>query len=197
MKPINQTYGLLLLVLSMLQLVQAQKVRFGDKVVARQKQTTAVELGVETLIKTRQRGLYREMGTLEDELSDKRNALANIRQSPLVAATIAIIEFTDSKIRTVLLNGNLIGETPKKLRHGLRRYMGDLRKAADEIDAIRSDYDTLIASTLVSGGAGQNYKTFLKVLLRAMEVRSEVLKLETNIKNLGSINKILVPNIKQ
>ena len=170
----------------------AQSWSIIDPVVAAEKVVITGELAAEIVLKNQQSGLLTELTRLEKQYEKKRNAVANFRSTEVMAVSQSTVLFTVNKISAVKTKINNVRINPLHLRHGLRRYEKILETEERYLNRIRDEITILSGGILLSGSAGYNYTAFIKVLIRTLEIRANVLKIENDIDNLQTLNNVFI-----
>jgi len=78
-------------------------------------------------------------------------------------------------------------------KHGIKKIESKVAIEKGYLEEIEND-ETLIQALSVSkpGGSGHVYTSYMKLLLRTMEIHKKVLALEHEVKNLNSMNRIFI-----
>ena len=162
----------------------------ADPVVAIEKGFISGLLGAELGLRKDQRQLLKDLRKLEDEYADKRTPLSNTATAGIIAA----IEFNFSnlreRIRNVEHNINVVKFASLGL-YGLRRYKAQLQKEKEYLNKLEKENETLRSGLLFSGSAGDNYTVYLKLLLKQIPIKNNVMVIEKEIKARMTITRIL------
>ncbi|WP_046287516.1 hypothetical protein [Zobellia galactanivorans] len=163
---------------------QAQTWSITHNVAAGEKIAANVLLGEEISLINEQKHLVDELRVVEQDYDSRRKLNSNFKSLPMMIATIGAIEFSEKQI-------NEIEEKIKDLK-GKRLYT-KLRLKEHEVNLtdekrylqeIKSEYTFLLTAISLSGGPGYNYSAFLKVLIRTLKIRRNILLIEYKVNNL-------------
>jgi hypothetical protein len=193
MKTIKSLSTFLLLFSFSLFYTQTWSFDITDYVAAGTKTGIIAGLGGEIYLKDEQNKLLEKLIKLEKEIDDKKS-VANINSLALAAASIATIETTKKDIKDIKKVINIIKFNPLFLKHSLLKKAGDLDTEDKYLDEAQSDYYRYLASGILSGGVGQVYTVFGKLLTRILKIRATVLSIKKDIESLSVINKVLLNN---
>lgn len=162
-----------------------------DYVVAGAKAGIVAGLGAEIALKDEQNKLLEKLIKLEKEIDDKKSVI-NINSLALAAASIATIETTKKEIKDIKKVIDIIKFTPLSLKYSLIKKTADLETEDKYLDEAQSDYYRYLASGILSGGVGQVYTVFGKLLLRILKIKATVLSIRKDLESLSVINKVLL-----
>lgn len=162
-----------------------------DYVVAGTKAGIVAGLGAEIALKDEQNKLLEKLIKLEKEIDDKKSVV-NINSLALAAASIATIETTKKEIKDIKKVIDIIKFTPLSLKYSLIKKTADLETEDKYLDEAQSDYYRYLASGILSGGVGQVYTVFGKLLLRILKIKATVLSIRKDLESLSVINKVLL-----
>lgn len=162
-----------------------------DYVVAGTKAGIVAGLGAEIALKDEQNKLLEKLIKLEKEIDDKKSVI-NINSLALAAASIATIETTKKEIKDIKKVIDIIKFTPLSLKYSLIKKTADLETEDKYLDEAQSDYYRYLASGILSGGVGQVYTVFGKLLLRILKIKATVLSIRKDLESLSVINKVLL-----
>lgn len=176
-----------------LSLVHAQTWSFdiNDYAVAGTKTAGIGALGAEIYLKDQQNKLWEELIKLEKEIDD-RKSVVNLNSLALVSTSLMMIEYTQKDIKAVRQIIDIIKYNPLFLKHSLIKKSESLTIEERYLGEAQSDYYRYVASGLLSGGPGQVYLVFSKLLIRILKIRATVLSLKKEIKSLSVINRVLI-----
>ncbi|WP_294249871.1 hypothetical protein [uncultured Chryseobacterium sp.] len=176
-----------------LSLVHAQTWSFdiNDYAVAGTKTSGIGALGAEIYLKDQQNKLWEELIELEKEIDD-RKSVVNLNSLALVSTSLMMIEYTQKDIKAVRQIIDIIKYNPLFLKHSLVKKSESLTIEERYLGEAQSDYYRYVASGLLSGGPGQVYLVFSKLLIRILKIRATVLSLKKEIKSLSVINRVLI-----
>lgn len=176
-----------------LSLVHAQTWSFdiNDYAVAGTKTAGIGALGAEIYLKDQQNKLWEELIELEKEIDD-RKSVVNLNSLALVSTSLMMIEYTQKDIKAVRQIIDIIKYNPLFLKHSLIKKSESLTIEERYLGEAQSDYYRYVASGLLSGGPGQVYLVFSKLLIRILKIRATVLSLKKEIKSLSVINRVLI-----
>ncbi|MEJ5049341.1 hypothetical protein WH221_05845 [Chryseobacterium culicis] len=193
MKTIKPLSTFLLLFSFSLFYTQTWSFDINDYTVAGTKTGIIAGLGGEIYLKDEQNKLIEKLIKLEKEIDDKKS-VANINSLALAAASIATIETTKKDIKNIKKVINIIKFNPLFLKHSLGKKSEELDIENRYLEEADSDYKRYLASGLLSGGLGQFYTVFGKLLTRILKIRAIVLSIKKDIESLSVINKVLLNN---
>ncbi len=164
----------------------------ADLVVVSEKIAINAELIGEELLKNKQVELLKELGKIEKEYEDKKVTYKNFESVKEVFAAITIITYTTNGIKNIESKIKILRTNPLNLLHGLHEITEKLEIEKRYLGQIHEDYYLYASGILLSGGVGYNYTAFIKLLIRVLKIRSNVLSLEKDIENLLTLNKLLI-----
>ncbi|MCP1299645.1 hypothetical protein NK356_10740 [Chryseobacterium sp. S0630] len=191
MKTIKQLSTFLLLFSFSFFYTQTVSFDITDYVVAGTKAGIVAGLGAEIALKDEQNKLLEKLIKLEKEIDDKKSVV-NINSLALAAASIATIETTKKEIKDIKKVIDIIKFTPLSLKYSLIKKTGDLETEDKYLDEAQYDYYRYLASGILSGGVGQVYTVFGKLLIRILKIRATVLSIKKDLESLSVINKVLL-----
>ncbi|WP_223605534.1 hypothetical protein [Chryseobacterium sp. OSA05B] len=191
MKHIKLIFTFLLLFSFSVFYTQTWAFDINDYVAAGTKTLTIAGLGGEIALKDEQNKLIEKLIKLEKKIDDKKS-VANINSLALAAASIATIETTKKDIKDIKKVIDIIKFNPLFLKHSLIKKAGDLETENRYLDEAQSDYYRYLASGILSGGVGQVYTVFGKLLIRIMKIRATVFSIKKDLQSLSVINKVLI-----
>ena len=148
-------------------------------------------LGGEIALKDEQNKLFEKLIKLEKEIDDKKST-TNINSLVLASTSLIMIADTKTDIEAVKKVINIIKFNPLFLKHSLSEKYKNLVIENRYLDEARSDYYKYLASGLLSGGLGQVYTVFGKLLERILKIRATVLAIKKDIESLSVANKVLI-----
>ncbi|MBL3658407.1 hypothetical protein [Fulvivirga sediminis] len=167
---------------------QAQTWSVTDIDGAIQKGVSNGQLTDELVIIGKQNSLLKLLHEQEKDFNDRRTVKANFKSTPMMLATINVIEVSEKQIdETERKIKKLKAATITRLR--LQKLESQLKMEERYLKEVRSEYKFLIPAMLLSGGPGYNYTTFLKVLIRTLKIRRNILSIEYEVNNLITVNK--------
>lgn len=148
-------------------------------------------LANERVLIAEQRRALRKLKRVEKDYDNRRQASANFASSVMMTAISTSVVSTNDLIQK--LEEKIDGMKRKSLlfKYGLKRYEPNLDTEKRYLEEIRSEYNTLIAAILWSGGPGYNYASFLKIYIRTLEIRRNVLSIDYQVNNLITVNETL------
>lgn len=165
----------------------------NDYTVAGTKAGIIAGLGSEIALKEEQNKLIEKLIKLEEEIDD-RKSIKSVQSLALAAASIATIESTQKDIKKIRKVISIVKYNPLFLKHSLGKKSEELAIENRYLDEAESDYRRYLASGLLSGGLGQFYIVFGKLLTRILKIRTSVLSIKKDIESLSVINKALLNN---
>ncbi|THV57563.1 hypothetical protein [Chryseobacterium candidae] len=163
----------------------------NDYTVAGTKSGIIAGLGGEIYLKDEQNKLLEKLISLEKEINDKKS-VANINSLVLASTSLIMIEDTQKEIRNIGNIINIIKYNPLFIKYSLAKKSEDLAIEDRYLDEAQSDYYGYLASGLLSGGLGQVYTVFGKLLTRILKIRANVLSIKKDLQSLSVINKVLI-----
>jgi len=163
----------------------------NDYTVAGTKTLIIGGLGGEIYLKDEQNKLFEKLIKLEKEIDDKKSA-ANINSLVLASTSLIMIEDTQREIKNIRSVINIIKYNPLSIKHSLGKKSEDLVIEKRYLDEAQSDYYRYLASGIFSGGLGQVYTVFGKLLIRILKIRANVLSIKKDLQSLSVINKVLI-----
>lgn len=148
-------------------------------------------LGGEIALKNEQNKLFEKLIKLEKEIDDKKST-TNINSLVLVSTSLIMIADTRKDIEVVKKVISIIKFNPLFLKHSLSEKYKNLVIENRYLDEAQSDYYKYLASGVLSGGLGQVYNVFGKLLTRILKIRATVLAIKKDIESLSVANKVLI-----
>ncbi len=148
-------------------------------------------LAAEIVLKDKQNELFEKLIKLEKEIDDKKS-IKSVQSLALAAAAIATIETTKTDIKDLRKVISIIRYNPLFLKHSLGKKSEELDIENRYLEEADSDYKRYLASGLLSGGLGQFYTVFGKLLTRILKIRATVLSIKKDLQSLSVINKVLI-----
>ena len=148
-------------------------------------------LGGEIALKDEQNKLFEKLIKLEKEIDDKKSA-TNINSLVLASTSLIMIADTRKDIEVVKKVISIIKFNPLFLKHSLSEKYKNLVIENKYLDEAQSDYYKYLASGVLSGGLGQVYNVFGKLLTRILKIRATVLAIKKDIESLSVANKVLI-----
>lgn len=191
MKTIKPTFTFLLLFSFSFFYTQTWSFDITDYVAAGTKAGIIAGLGGEIALKDEQNKLIEKLIKLEKEIDDKKS-VANINSLVLASTSLIMIEDTKKDIKNIKKVFDIIKFNPLFLKHSLLRKYDELVIEDRYLGETQSDYYRYIASGILSGGVGQVYTVFGKLLIRILKIRATVLSIRKDIESLSVINKVLL-----
>ncbi|MGX5686800.1 hypothetical protein ACWKWW_19780 [Chryseobacterium cucumeris] len=162
-----------------------------DKTVAITKTGIIAGLAAEIILKDQQNELFEKLIKLEKEIDDKKS-IKSVQSLALAAASIATIETTKTDIKDLRKVISIIKYNPLFIKHSLGKKSEELAIENRYLEEAESDYKGYLASGLLSGGLGQFYTVFGKLLTRILKIRATVLSIKKDLQSLSVINKVLI-----
>ena len=163
----------------------------NDYAVAGTKSGIIGGLGGEIALKDKQNELFEKLIKLEKEIDDKKSA-TNINSLVLASTSLIMIADTRTDIEAVKKVISIIKFNPLFLKHSLSEKYKNLVIENRYLDEAQSDYYKYLASGILSGGLGQVYNVFGKLLTRILKIRATVLAIKKDIESLSVANKVLI-----
>lgn len=163
----------------------------NDYTVAGSKALIIAGLGGEIYLKDEQNKLLEKLIRLEKEIDDKKS-IKSLQSLALAAASIATIETTKTDIKDLRKVISIIRYNPLFIKHSLGKKSEDLAIENRYLEEAQSDYYRYLASGILSGGLGQVYTVFGKLLTRILKIRGTVLSIKKDLQSLSVINKVLI-----
>ncbi|SIR72424.1 MULTISPECIES: hypothetical protein [unclassified Chryseobacterium] len=163
----------------------------NDYTVAGTKTGIIAGLGGEIYLKDEQNKLLEKLIRLEKEIDDKKS-IKSVNSLVLASTSLIMIEDTQKDIKNIRNIINIIKYNPLFIKHSLAKKSEDLAIEDRYLDEAQSDYFGYLASGLLSGGLGQVYTVFGKLLTRILKIRATVLSIKKDIQSLSVINTILI-----
>jgi hypothetical protein len=163
----------------------------ADPVVASMKATVQGLLYREYSLKIRQRQLLTDLRREEADYASRTGAIGNISNSIIYAALYQMMGKMDAKIAAVEHNISIVRITRLGFRHGLKGFETSLANEKGYFQKLKQEYSLMNQCLLISGGSGYNFIAFLKLLLRTMQIRHNVLLLDKQVKSLMNLNLFL------
>ncbi|MDQ1856021.1 MULTISPECIES: hypothetical protein [unclassified Chryseobacterium] len=163
----------------------------NDYTVAASKAGIVLGLGGEIYLKDEQNKLFEKLIKLEKEIDDKKS-IKSVQSLALAAAAIATIESTKNDIQDLRKVISIIKYNPLFIKHSLGKKSDDLATENRYLEEAQSDYYRYLASGILSGGLGQVYTVFGKLLTRILKIRAAVLSIKKDLQSLSVINKVLI-----
>ncbi|MDR4894333.1 MULTISPECIES: hypothetical protein [unclassified Chryseobacterium] len=163
----------------------------NDYTVAATKTGIIGGLAAEIVLKDKQNELFEKLIRLEKEIDDKKS-IKSVQSLALAAAAIATIETTKTDIKDLRKVISIIRYNPFFLKHSLGKKSEELAIENRYLEEADSDYKRYLASGLLSGGLGQFYNVFGKLLTRILKIRATVLSIKKDLQSLSVINKVLI-----
>ncbi|MGE8511368.1 MAG: hypothetical protein ACN6N7_01615 [Chryseobacterium culicis] len=148
-------------------------------------------LAAEIVLKDKQNKLFEKLIRLEKEIDDKKS-IKSVQSLALAAASIATIETTKTDIKNLRDVISIIKYNPLLLKHSLGKKSEELAVENRYLEEAESDYKRYIVAGIFSGGLGQFYTVFGKLLTRILKIRATVLSIKKDLQSLSVINKVLI-----
>ncbi|UOB16669.1 hypothetical protein [Abyssalbus ytuae] len=127
---------------------------------------------------------------LEKDYNDRRKLNSNFKSLPMMVATLGAIEFSEKQVNELEKKIKTMKGKRLYFKYGLKKLESNLSLEKKYLKEIRSEYAFLLTAIPLSGGPGYNYTAFLKVLIRTLQIRRNVLSIEYKVNNLITNNKI-------
>lgn len=162
-----------------------------DKTVAVTKTGIIAGLAAEIILKDQQNELFEKLIKLEKEIDDKKS-IKSVQSLALAAASITAIETAKTDIKGLRKVISIIRYNPLFIKHSLGKKSEELAIENRYLEEAESDYKGYLASGLLSGGLGQFYTVFGKLLTRILKIRATVLSIKKDLQSLSVINKVLI-----
>lgn len=191
MKHIRSIFTFLLFLSFSFCYTQTTSFDINDYTVAGTKMGIIGGLGVELSLKDEQNKLFEKLIKLEKEIDDKKSA-SNVNSIVLAASSIAMIEITKEDIKNIKSVIDIIKYNPLFIKHSLWKKSEDLAVENRYLEEAQSDYYRYLASGILSGGLGQVYSVFGKLLTRILKIRATVLAIKKDLRSLSVINRVLI-----
>ncbi len=131
--------------------------------------------------------LIKKLKAVEEDYNDRRTVSANFTSTPMMAATTMTMKSTGEISQK--LEEKIENIKTERFQYGLKRLELNLANEKRYLDEIQQEYKLLMLGYINSGGPGYNYAAFLKVYIRILEIRRNVLALDNLINNLVTHNK--------
>ncbi|WP_454045421.1 hypothetical protein [Chryseobacterium sp. Marseille-Q8038] len=163
----------------------------NDYTVAATKTGIIGGLAAEIVLKDKQNELFEKLIRLEKEIDDKKS-IKSVQSLALAAAAIATIETTKTDIKNLRNVISIIRYNPLFLKHSLGKKSEELAVENRYLEEAESDYKRYIVAGIFSGGLGQFYTVFGKLLTRILKIRATVLSIKKDLQSLSVINKVLI-----
>ncbi|WP_426479192.1 hypothetical protein ACP3T3_07000 [Chryseobacterium sp. CBSDS_008] len=163
----------------------------NDYTVAGSKALIITGLGGEIYLKDEQNKLFEKLIKLEKEIDDKKS-IKSVNSLVLASTSLIMIEDTKKDIRNIRNVINIIKYNPLSVKHSLTKKSEDLVTENRYLDEAQSDYYRYLASGILSGGLGQVYTVFGKLLIRVLKIRATVLSIKRDLQSISVINKFLI-----
>lgn len=162
-----------------------------DKTVAGSKTLIIAGLAAEIILKDKQNELFEKLIKLEKEIDDKKS-VKSVQSVTLAIAAGATIKSTKNDIEDLRNVIRIIKYNPLFIKHSLGKKSEDLAIENRYLEEAESDYKRYLASGILSGGLGQVYTVFGKLLTRILKIRATVLSIKKDLQSLSVINKVLI-----
>lgn len=167
---------------------EAQTWSIADPVVGTLKGTMNTNLATDNGLTIDQNIAVGLLKAQEDDYNERRGF--DIYAIPIKTFTIQEVEKTLNIAKDVNLDIENIQTSNLFFRHGIRKLDSDLQKETSYLKEIEEDYIMLTANEVLGGGSGYSYTAVLKVLLRTLKVRRNILDIQMKVNNLNTANKI-------
>lgn len=189
MKPIKL---FLALICSIGLTAQTHSESIADVMVAGQKIPTITGLlGGEIALRATQGGLIKGLEESEEEYDQKRSFLSNAQNNALVIGAVQAQMFPlEKKIENIRSNIRVLKIASFGVGHGLSRYEAALETEEKYLQKIKEENTILASGVLISGGTGHVFTSFLKLLIRIMPIRNNILNIEKDINAKMTVTKI-------
>ncbi|OEK07361.1 hypothetical protein A8C32_18160 [Flavivirga aquatica] len=164
----------------------------ADVVVGGEKTVITAALGTELSLRKAQGKLIKELEEAEENYNSKREIKANFKSSFIIIAAVQTqIINLNKKIENINSNISVLKIASFGVGHGLSRYKAALDTEQKYLQKINEE-NLLVGGTgfFVSGGTGHLYTAYLKLLLRIIPIKNEILKIEKEIKAKMTVTKI-------
>lgn len=172
--------------------LHAQSQSLADGVVAGQKGVISGLLGTELGLKGTQAGQLILLEELEERYNSKRGIKASVISGAAIFATLQVMISTlGNRISDVEYNIFLRKVATFGIRHGLAQIEDRLKREKQYFNRVQEQYGVVMLSVAASGGPGYTYTALLKLLLRVMKIRNEVLKINKEVKSLMGASWLL------
>lgn len=161
-----------------------------DPKVATQKGIINGALFAENALVLNQRNELEKLRRYEKDYNSKRSISANIFSNTLVVSTV---ELQINTIESTILNikRNINGATFGLGTYGLSRYKDALEIEEKYFNRIKGENNTLRLGALASGGVGHVYTSYLKLLLRLIKVKNNLLKIDKEVKARTKLTRMI------
>ncbi len=178
-----------LLVISMLYSIHGiGQYNIFDKQVSLKKGTINIGLITEMGLKFSQAHLLIDLAEEENEYNRKRRSITSLKLIGFKVAIQKIMGSLNDKIAAI--EHNIAIQKVVSLRHGLSRHEAALKKEKKYFMKIQKENDFLNTGAVLSGGVGYNYTAFLKLLIRMMDIKSNILIIDKDVKGLMRASRI-------
>jgi len=171
--------------------VMAQKITVADKNVAFTKNTTiAGSLGAELFLRKKQGDLIKELEDIEEDYDAKRNVFGNLKTNTIVIAAVETkLFFINQKIAELESKIERLKVASFGFGHGLSRYQDQLAIEKKYLQKLQEENILIGGGGMVfSGGTGHVYTAYLKLLIRLIKIKNNILIID---RDMAARNKII------
>ena len=169
---------------------QTHSESIADPVVATHKTAISTALGVELSLRKKQGDLIKDLEDTEEDYDSKRNVFGNFKTNTIVVAAVqAKLVFLNQKVANIESTINTLKVASFGFGQGLSRYQDQLEIEKRYLQKLQEE-SVLIGGggMLVSGGTGHVYTAYLKLLIRLIRVKNNILKID---KEIAAKNKVV------
>jgi len=156
--------------------------------------STVASVGGEAYFVNKQKESFRKLDDLEREYNNKRQGFTDFKTNGLGVAIVASLQLTKGMIDDLQKEIDDIRAGTFFFKYGIDDIEYRLANESKYLGEIREDYDYMFATAIVGGGAGYTYQIFMKILIRNMDVRRNLMLIERELENLNTNNEIFIKN---
>lgn len=171
-------------------LVLGQITTLADEEVALQKATLVGLMVREHQLLMDQNQLLAKLRFEEREYLKKTNAMANASSAPLVLALEQQMYGIRELIADVEHNIKLLRMASLGLHLGWSEYQKELKNRKIYFEKLEQERLMVVEIAAFSGGVGHNYTALLKLAIRMVRLRSEILVIDRDVKGLMKFTKL-------
>lgn len=179
----------LLIILMFYSIYSIGQATITDAFVAGQKGVIVGSLTAEFGLKISRARLLIRLRDQENLYNRKKRSITSPKLIFFKGVIQRIMNLINEKIAAIEYNIGL--QQLVSLRHGLSRHKAALKKEKKYFIKLQEENNFLNTGTVLSGGAGYNYTAFLKLLIRMMDIKSNILIIDKDVKALMSASRIL------
>ncbi|WP_271781972.1 hypothetical protein [Aquimarina algiphila] len=160
----------------------------SDVFVAGQKATIVASLTAEFGLKISRARLLTRLKDQEDLYNRKRRSITSPKLLFFKGVIQGVMSLINKKINSI--EHNIAIQKVVSLRHGLSRHEVALKKEKKYFMKLQKENNFLNTGAVLSGGVGYNYTAFLKLLIRMMDIKSNILIIDKDVKGLMHASRI-------